>query len=338
MFAPLAQLCYGDVISMSAKVTLKAAAGILGKSTRQVMRDVAAGKLRARGGGRGTPFSFERAAVVAYAARPDRLVDAPLLARIAYAAELRRRGPCRWLPAHESTMLWTWHKAGKRTNVDAVLRCFPPLDSVPVQLRSWGDAMARKLSAREMDYLAAMFVCVAHPWRKYDMGARFALKGVPYDSANLDTRAAADRIIGAYEAGDGDAILEMAETQFPEYAAIARPLARAAWKQKRDRRDAGRGKPSSAKVGTLLGVSRVQAGRILEGIFAKLSRREVLRLAELLHLAPGQVPRAWSPLRERPKSYRAIEPREDDYFEQTEARTARRGKARCTQHHADLEG
>lgn len=186
------------------QIDLKQAAGALGKSPRQVRRYVQSGHLRAGGGGHGVPYTFaaqdverlrqriagkplsdKRRAAYRPRAAWQGVIDADGLARIAYALQLSRQAKaedraCKWLPWWESKMLWKWAETGIhsaatdqqrslwRKQLNGALRtAFPPLSDVPQQVLTWAQNTARQLTPAEVDYIAAMFVVVAHPWSEF---------------------------------------------------------------------------------------------------------------------------------------------------------------------------
>jgi len=146
------------------QIDLKQAAATLGKSSRQVRRYVADGKLKASGGGHGVPYSFDTADVAAFcgkvAYRPRRTwkgrVDVNTLARIVHAVALRRIGQGKhYLLYGGFRALWN---VSPKTAEGIIRNGLPPLAHVPPETMSWAKEAAGMLTAQETDYLTAMFI------------------------------------------------------------------------------------------------------------------------------------------------------------------------------------
>lgn len=146
------------------RLSLNEAAELLERSPRQLRRDVRAGRLPAQGGGRGKALWFKASDLKDFRV----CFDAELLARAVYGLHRLRKGenPADVFPRHESQTLWHWWRKGSPAFKFARDR-FPPLASVPDAIRRKVRRICAKLSPREIDYLAGMVVCVAHPWRDY---------------------------------------------------------------------------------------------------------------------------------------------------------------------------
>jgi len=226
------------------------------------------------------PYSFDTGDVEALSSQRAGLAEAETLARIVHALRVKRQNPaCRWFPRHESTMLWKWRAEGNVNAVAlAVRNVFPPLADVPPAVLTWARRTCGGLTPAEMDYLAAMFVCVAHPWRKCDVGERWAFSHA-LDVSLHHPREEERSLVSSYEAGDWDGLRSLIEDgedsrgqrRQAVFAGVRindkapASLLSAARKQAKDRRAQGQGKPSSAKVAVLLGIHRYQATRLWAG-------------------------------------------------------------------------
>jgi hypothetical protein len=131
------------------------------------MRDIQAGKLPAKGGGRGrVPYKIALADVEAFRRRHSGVADADLLARIAYAFQQKRRHPGKfdyWLNAG-FLMLWQWRKSGQENLIEGFCRNgLPALAVVSPAVRDWARRIVQDLTPAEVDYLAAMFIVTEHP-------------------------------------------------------------------------------------------------------------------------------------------------------------------------------
>ena len=143
------------------RLSLNEAADLLGRSSRQLRRDVQAGRLHAQGGGRGKALWFKASDLKDF----QGCFDADLLARAVFGLHRLRLGdkPADVFPRHESQMLWRWWRDGSPAFKFARER-FPALESVPDVIRQGVRGICAKLSPREVDYLAGMVVVTAHPW------------------------------------------------------------------------------------------------------------------------------------------------------------------------------
>ena len=143
------------------RLSLDEAADLLGRSSRQLRRDVQAGRLSAQGGGRGKALWFKASDLKDF----QGCFDADLLARAVYGLHRLRMGdkPADVFPRHESQMLWRWWRKGSPAFKFARER-FPALESVPEGIRQGVRGICAKLSPREIDYLAGMVAVTAHPW------------------------------------------------------------------------------------------------------------------------------------------------------------------------------
>ncbi len=297
-------------------IGLPEAARISRKSTRQLMRDIKVGKLATLGGGRGIPYVLKRADVVAYATPSAGVVCADLLARIAHALHLKQKSQdTKWLPWFESTMLWKWHSQGEALLLDLARRSsFPPLEEVPTKTTTWARRLASSLAPDELDYVGAMFVVTAWPWRKYDKAERWALSRAIKTMGRHQRKDELD-FISAFESGDVTAIRNLTEdfeNSTGQFSRAKLPgirnadetdapwsLLSASRKVAQDRKDRGSGKPTGGKVAILLGIHRFQGSRLTRRIMAKLGPQGVVGLFRLLGC---EVPRAWKDKMKRPAS------------------------------------
>jgi len=155
------------------RLSLNEAADLLGRSTRQLRRDVQAGRLPAQGGGQGkAPLWFKASDLKDF----QGCFDADLLARAVYGLHRLRMGDKTGdvFPRHESQMLWRWWRDGSSAFKFARER-FPALESVPDGIRQGVRGICAKLSPREVDYLAGMVVVTAHPWSVFSPEERHAI-------------------------------------------------------------------------------------------------------------------------------------------------------------------
>lgn len=154
------------------RLSLNEAADLLGRSTRQLRRDVQAGRLHAQGGGRGKALWFKASDLKDFKG----CFDADLLARAVFGLHRLRLGdkPADVFPRHESQMLWRWWRDGSPAFKFARER-FPALESVPDGIRQGVRGICAKLSPREVDYLAGMVVVTAHPWSVFSPEERHAI-------------------------------------------------------------------------------------------------------------------------------------------------------------------
>jgi hypothetical protein len=184
------------------RIGLTEAARIAGKSPRQIMRDVKAGKLPARGGGRGVPLTFDRADVERLRGGSAR---AEMLARIVtgyqrnfwqdwrnekvfdgrggYRIRQAEGGKCNLAdllrPEDAGTVaFWRAHcqRRGIRVPTDhlrqtardgaaAYAAIFPRVQDVPADVLSWARSVAQRLQPSGVDFLAALFVLADGPAR-----------------------------------------------------------------------------------------------------------------------------------------------------------------------------
>lgn len=154
-------------------LSLNEAADLLGRSTRQLRRDVQAGRLHAQGGGRGKALWFKASDLKDF----QGCFDADLLARAVFGLHRLRLGdkPADVFPRHESQMLWRWWRDGSPAFRLARENAFPPLASVPISIRGKVRGICAKLSPREVDYLGGMVVVTAHPWSVFSPEERHAI-------------------------------------------------------------------------------------------------------------------------------------------------------------------
>jgi hypothetical protein len=155
------------------RLSLNEAADLLGRSSRQLRRDVQAGRLHAQGGGRGKALWFKASDLKDF----QGCFDADLLARAVFGLHRLRLGdkPADVFPRHESQMLWRWWRDGSPAFKFARER-FPALESVPDGIRQGVRGICAKLSPREVDYLAGMVVVTAHPWSVFSPEELHAIK------------------------------------------------------------------------------------------------------------------------------------------------------------------
>lgn len=296
--------------SMKTELNAKDTAQTLGVCDKTLRLWIKLGKLQpVQGtGGQGRALAFNVAEVESFRSRQSGVVDADFLARIAYAFQLKRSTPtCRWLPWFESQMLWTWHKAGKYGQVHLARdNCFPPLSEVPQELTVWASRLGRVLTPDELDYLAAIFVVVEYPSRKYDFGEKWALMHSLEITGQYD-RKYENMLEDAYDQGDRDglrALIEDRKDSSGQYHDAVlnelriegnrAPLSllSASRKQAADRKDQGKGNPTGARVAKLLCIHhRYQATRLLIRIMEKIGQNGMFELVEILGLS--RPPRVW---------------------------------------------
>jgi len=120
------------------------------------------------------------------------VIDADGLARIVYALQVKREDKaCKWLLQWESCNLWRLAETGQHSastdkqralwqrQVEGIIRtAFPPLSAVPHDLLKWARDTARQLTPAEVDYIAAMFIVVAHPWSEFTQAETAAFRQV----------------------------------------------------------------------------------------------------------------------------------------------------------------
>lgn len=155
------------------RLSLNEAADLLGRSTRQLRRDVQAGRLPAQGGGQGKALWFKASDLKDF----QGCFDADLLARAVYGLHRLRMGDKTGdvFSRHESQMLWRWRGDGSPAFRLARENTFPPLASVPISIRRKVRGICAKLNPREVDYLAGMVVVTAHPWSVFSPEERHAI-------------------------------------------------------------------------------------------------------------------------------------------------------------------
>ncbi len=296
------------------RLSLNEAADLLGRSSRQLRRDVQAGRLSAQGGGRGKALWFKASDLKDFRG----CFDAELLARAVYGLHRLRMGdkPADVFPRHESQMLWRWWRDGSPAFKYARER-FPALEGVPDGIRQGVRGICAKLSPREVDYLAGMVVVTAHPWSVFSPEERHAInlaQDALFMSRRLRYRAnqsgyataldealfppVQDRAkwLDAVLFGDGKAIRDAYRMQDIKGEKVPSPMRwiralrvvlnpasgpdlraafmRGARKIQIDLGQVGKGRPDAYRVAALLGIERHLASKIFIGRITKTLGRD----------------------------------------------------------------
>lgn len=284
---------------------------MLGKSPRQIMRDVASGKLPAAGGGRGVPYSFDVAALRAVAGN-------------AAGIELLARARHGWSSGAMSSAVLFYFQQPEDSPLGSIMlqEGLPPLSAVSVEVRTWAHRTGGRLTLKETRFLAAVFVASYSPVvnpnpKKRDVFRdTLAALGLVEGKRDVETmvyfitalcqgdREGVRRATAYTQRGKGDSLpipihpTASDPARFPELNVVQTALldyTRAA--ARRDRLQ-GKEKPSGPAVAELLGVSRQHVGRLWQGVRRKLGRDGV---AELLRVfgweTARQIPRYMKPTR-----------------------------------------
>lgn len=164
------------------RLGLSDAAKILGRSTRQVRRDVRDGKLRADGGGRGKALFFKPADLEIEKNKRGGVFNSDLLARAVHALHQMRDGKKEaFPPSYVTYRLWRTDRDSNLFKYDR--EGFPPLSSVSSEILDSVRGLCAGLLPSEIDYLGAMTICVAQPSRRYTRTENKAVQ-MAYDSVH----------------------------------------------------------------------------------------------------------------------------------------------------------
>ena len=261
------------------KTDLAGAARILGKSPRQIMRDIAAGKLPASGGGRGVPYWFDLAALRGLASNAPAV---ELLARVRWGFESRHLGA--------GFLFYFKEPPGSPYSAVMLDASLPPVSAVPPPVMSWARRLGDILTPQEMQFFAALFVAVEFPAMNPDPRKGDAFRDMLAAVGHIDShrnRAAVVYLIDSITRGDRPAVERATEgtrptkadpARFPELAAVRGAL-HAYGKRARHRdRTQGKEKPTGPALASILGVSRPWVAVLWRAVKHKLGKPGVAEL------------------------------------------------------------